>query len=103
VITAGFDKMARIHDAANGAELALLSGHEDDVLSAAYSSSGWIVTTSRDRSVRLWSAFGTTQALIDYARALVPRDLTPEQREQYFLSASPVSSSVGVGTATKGQ
>lgn len=95
VLTAGADTTARIYDAATGAELAVLRGHEGTVVSAAFSSNGWIVTTSSDRSVRLWTAFGTPQALIDYARTRMPRELTPAQRERYFLSppaASPAPS-----------
>src|SRR5262249_47476386 len=77
---AGVDNTARIYDVVAGAELAVLRGHEDDVLSATYSSNGWIVTASSDRSLRLWRAFETTQELIDDARALMPRQLTPKQR-----------------------
>ena len=92
VLTAGADATARTYDAATGAELAVLRGHDGDVMSAAFSSNGWIVTTSSDRSVRLWTAFGTPQALIDYARAHMPRELTPAQRERYFLSPPAASS-----------
>ncbi len=99
VLTAGVDNTARIYDAATGAEVAVLRGHESDVLSAAFSSNGWIVTTSSDRSVRLWTAFGTTQALIDYARAHMPRELTPEQRQQYFLDPPAVSPPAGASAA----
>jgi len=95
VLTAGADATARTYDAATGTELAVLRGHESDVVSAAFSANGWIVTTSTDRSVRLWTAFGTPQALIDYARAHMPRELTPTQRERYFLS-SPAASSVAM-------
>jgi WD40 repeat protein len=92
VLTAGVDMTARIYEAATGAELAVLRGHEGDVVSAAFSSNGWIVTTSSDRSVRLWTAFGTPQALIDYARAHMPRELTRAQRERYFLGPPSASS-----------
>ena len=92
VLPAGADATARTYDAATGAELAVLRGHDGDVMSAAFSSNGWIVTTSSDRSVRLWTAFGTPQALIDFARAHMPRELTPAQRERYFLSPPAASS-----------
>jgi hypothetical protein len=32
--------------------------------------------------------FRTTQELIDYARSVVRRELTPEQRRQFFLEAN---------------
>ena len=92
ILTAGADATARTYDAATGAELAVLRGHESNVMSATFSSNGWIATTSSDRSVRLWTAFGTPQALIDYARAHMPRELTPAQHERYFLSPPAASS-----------
>lgn len=36
-------------------------------------------------SRRVWKIFPTTQALIDFARANVPRQLTTEQRKKFFL------------------
>jgi hypothetical protein len=33
--------------------------------------------------------FPTTQALIDYERSIVPRQLTAQQRHQYFLDEKP--------------
>jgi len=80
---------ARIWDSATGAEIALLNGHRFAVSSAAFSPDGQrIVTASDDHTVRIWPAFSTTQALIDYARAVMPRQLTDEQRKQYFLDVS---------------
>jgi WD40 repeat protein len=58
------------------------------VWSAAFSPDGSkVVTASYDRSARIWRVFRTTQELIDYARSIVPRQLTPEQRKQFFLEA----------------
>ena len=37
IVTASFDKTARIWDAATGRQLLLLSGHTDQVYSAAFS------------------------------------------------------------------
>lgn len=91
VLTAGADMTARIYETATGAELAVLRGHEAPVVSAALSANGWILTTSSDRTVRLWTAFGTPQALVDYARAHMPRELTRAQRERYFLDPSPAA------------
>ena len=56
-MTASDDKTARIWDARTGAQLAMLSGHGDLVLSAAYSPDGTsIVTASADKTARIWDA-----------------------------------------------
>ena len=86
VVTASGDKTARLWDAASGAEIAVLSGHQGYVMSAAFSLDGTrIVTASEDNTARIWRVFPTTQALVDYARSIMPRELTPEQRRKFFL------------------
>jgi WD40 repeat protein len=57
IVTASYDKTARIWDARTGAPLAVLSGHADAVHSAAYSPDGSrIVTASFDKTARIWDA-----------------------------------------------
>ena len=57
IVTACWDKTARIWDAATGQELARLSGHADRVWSAAFSPDGRrVVTASHDRTARIWDA-----------------------------------------------
>jgi hypothetical protein len=57
IVTASFDKTARIWDAATGREIAVLRGHGDGVFSAAFSPDGTrIVTASWDRTARIWDA-----------------------------------------------
>ena len=64
----------------------MLSGHEGGVYSAAFSPDGArIVTASDDDTARIWRVFPTTQDLVDYARSIMPRELTPEQRRSFFL------------------
>ena len=85
IVTAG-GSTARLWDAASGTEIAVLSGHEGDVTSAAFSPDGArIVTTADDATGRIWRVFRTTQDLVDYARSIKPRELTPEQRRKFFL------------------
>jgi WD40 repeat protein/TPR repeat protein len=57
IVTASYDKTARIWDARTGAQLAALSGHDNVVISAAYSPDGTrIVTSSFDKTARIWDA-----------------------------------------------
>jgi hypothetical protein len=43
----------------------------------------------RRRDGVYWQLFPTTQALIDHAKNVVPRCLTPQQRKAAYLSADP--------------
>ena len=62
VVTASYDKTARIWDARSGAELVALVGHGDQVRSAAYSPDGTrIVTASIDNTARVWDALTGSQ------------------------------------------
>ena len=57
IVTASYDKTARIWDARTGRELAVLSGHEGSVETAAYSPDGaHVVTASDDKTARIWDA-----------------------------------------------
>ncbi|MEM7022918.1 MAG: DUF4062 domain-containing protein [Pseudomonadota bacterium] len=86
IVTASTDQTARVWDVANGETLAVLRGHERPVTWAEFSPDGRrVVTASTDDTARIWSIFPTTQGLIDYARSVVPRQLTAGQRDQFFL------------------
>jgi WD40 repeat protein len=57
VVTASWDKTARLWDAESGKEIASLKGHEGSEFSAAFSPDGKrVVTASRDQTARLWDA-----------------------------------------------
>jgi len=57
VVTASFDRTARVWSAADGKPIAKLKGHADMVTSAAFSPDGArVVTASFDRTARVWSA-----------------------------------------------
>jgi WD40 repeat protein len=55
IVTASWDKTARIWDAASAKEIAVLRGHDDTVTSASFSPEGSrIVTASADNTARIW-------------------------------------------------
>jgi eukaryotic-like serine/threonine-protein kinase len=57
IVTASYDKTARVWEALTGAELIVLKGHSDRVFCAAYSpDSTHIVTGSADNTARIWDA-----------------------------------------------
>jgi len=90
VLTASADKTARIWDSDTGELIAVLKGHRASVENARYSPDGLrILTASADGTARIWPLFPTTQALIDYTKSIVPRCLTPQQRQAAYLSAEP--------------
>jgi WD40 repeat protein len=86
VLTASEDRTARLWDAVSGAQIAVLRGHESSVRSAVFDPTGTrVLTASLDCTARIWRVFPTVTALVEYARAIMPRALTPEQRKQFFL------------------
>ncbi len=57
IVTASYDKTARIWDTRLGTQLIVLSGHSGHVRSAEYSPDGThIVTASADKTARIWDA-----------------------------------------------
>ena len=85
-MTASADETARVWDAEASKTIAVLAGHSGPVRSAVFSPDGErILTASDDTTARIWRIFPTTQALVDRSKILVPRCLTPEQRENAFL------------------
>ncbi len=87
IVTASSDNTARVWEAAGGKLIAVLTGHESTVRHAAFSPDGSrIVTSSQDNTARLFRIFATTQELIERANSVLPRRLTPEERERFYLS-----------------
>jgi WD40 repeat protein len=90
IVTGSDDKTARVWDMVSNHELARLEGHGGPVRSVAVTPDGSrIVTGSPDNTARIWEIFASTQALVEHARRLVPRCLTPNERERYYLSPAP--------------
>jgi WD40 repeat protein/serine/threonine protein kinase len=65
VLTAGGDDTARVWDATDGRELAILRGHEHTVLAAAFSPDGrTVLTGSEDGTARVWDAAGRRERFV---------------------------------------
>lgn len=65
IVTSSFDRTARIWDVANGAQIAILRGHEGIVEKAEFSPDGSrVITAARDGTARVWDAASGHQALV---------------------------------------
>ena len=72
VVTASYDKTARIWDAESGKEIAVLKGHNIIVHTAAFSADGkWVVTASHDKTARIWDVTWATHMRGDDLRERV--------------------------------
>jgi WD40 repeat protein len=72
VQTASQENTARLRDAATGAELAVLRGHEKGVQSAVFDPSGTrVLTASQDNTSRIWRVFPTVTALDEHAHVII--------------------------------
>ena len=86
--SASWDKTGRVWDVASGTEVARLNGHDDQIHDIALSPDGHrLATASDDKTARIWPLFATTQALVDHARMIMPRDLTAEEQKRFSLSS----------------
>jgi len=100
VVTASsIDRTVRLWSARSGREIATLASPSEGgvvrpaLTRAVFSPDGTkIVISSGGENVRIARVFPTPQDLIDYAKAVVPRQLTPCERQRYFL---PVNDDVG--------
>jgi WD40 repeat protein len=89
IVTASQDRTARIWDVATANQLYLFDEHKDIVFDAEFSRDGMsIITASKDKTAQIWYLFPNTQKLINYANKRVPRCLTSQQRQQFFLANS---------------
>jgi WD40 repeat protein len=94
IVTASWDKTARIWDPASGKEITVLRGHESRLYSAAFSPDGSrIVTGSADKTARIWDArlfvLSPNDLLVEACRRLA--GLTKLTREEMRLASYPES------------
>jgi hypothetical protein len=86
VVSAGDDDTVRLWAAEGTGVPVILRGHEGGVFAASFSPDGTrVVSAGQDGTVRLWHVFASEYALIDAARASLPRQLTVAQRARYHL------------------
>ena len=86
VVSAGGDGTVQLWQADGKGEPLILRGHEAGVSAASFSPDGTrVVSAGADGTVRLWRVFASEHALIEAARASLPRQLSDEQRAKYHL------------------
>ncbi|MDX8521516.1 nSTAND1 domain-containing NTPase [Mesorhizobium dulcispinae] len=65
IVTASYDKTARIWDVAKGSEIAILKGHQGPVERAGFSPDGRrVITAARDGTARIWDADSGAQRAV---------------------------------------
>lgn len=86
LLTAAKDGTTRVWDAATATEIAALFREESEVQFATFDADGGrVFTASWGGDARIWRIFPTTEALIEHAKGIVPRQLTSEEAKRYFI------------------
>ncbi|MBY5896048.1 nSTAND1 domain-containing NTPase [Rhizobium ruizarguesonis] len=85
VVTASFDNTVRLWDARSGEMLGLLSSLDGGYSVSFAPDAKRVLTASFDNTAIIRRVFSTTQDLVNYARSISPRPLTPVQRDRFFL------------------
>ena len=90
VLTGSYDNTARLWDAATGKEIRAFSGHEQPVLSVAFSPDGMrVLTGSYDKTARLWDISGIPKgSIFDIACAWLPDHDLSGLGKEYGLDLS---------------
>jgi WD40 repeat protein len=80
IVTASWDKTARIWDTATGKEIRVLRGHQGELSSAMFSPDGSrILTASTDRTARIWDAASGAELVL----------FTGHHEQVWFATFSP--------------
>jgi WD40 repeat protein len=96
VSAGGAGHVARLWDAETGEPIGKpLNGHVGGVADVAFSPDGQqLATASLDKTARVWEIFAQNSARVDLimpAKDAIPRCLTTDQRQQFFLPREPPS------------
>ncbi|MCE9519670.1 MAG: hypothetical protein K8R87_08980, partial [Verrucomicrobia bacterium] len=92
VVTASWDKTARVWDPISGRELVVLRGHDDYVNSAAFSSDGIrIVTASKDGTARIYDCISVSDRYRANGSPLVPNLSLASQPTSPSPTSNPCS------------
>lgn len=90
VATGSSDRTVRIWDADTTATIAILRVPDYDVVRVQFSSDGMrLMTMPSQGDGHAWPVFQDTQSLVERARSTIPRCLTRQQRESFFLDQQP--------------
>jgi WD40 repeat protein len=86
VVSAGSDRTVRLWQRDGTGESLTLRGHDGEVSAASFSPDETrVVSAGQDGTVRVWYVFASEYALIEAARASLPRQLSDAQRAKYHL------------------
>jgi len=83
VVTASDDKTVRLWDARTGGLQSEFHGHQEAVTFAQFLPEGRILSVDKNGSTRVWPVDA-----LSAAKARAPRELTPEERQQYEVPAA---------------
>jgi WD40 repeat protein len=87
IVSGSGDRTVRVWDTASGAELLVLRYNERAVIGVWFSTDGArIVSSSYDTVREMWIGRNRRE-LIETARSRLPRELTEEERRQFYLAA----------------
>ncbi len=116
VVTSSDDHTTVVWDAATGKAVAILDAGSDYLHATTVSPNGRFLVTGSEHphTLRLWRLFPIdAEELVDAAKLAVPRCLTSDQRNKFFLDPDPPTWCIGmkkmalpdgaVGTMARGQ
>lgn len=91
LVTAGMDGTAQIYDTASQRQYGSLEGHSKRLTCAAYATPSVLLTTSADKTTRIWSeqqpgSFACSAVLKDHSAEVVGVTLHPSRK--YFVTGS---------------
>jgi WD40 repeat protein len=92
IVTASWDEAIRLWDAESGKPIRDPFAVNGKAHNAAFSPDGKRIVATFFQwtyGARLWRTAGTVQEYISYAQRIVPRCLTRQQREEFFLQPEP--------------